>query len=101
MVAKFLEPAQAELAEAIAYYDSQEPGLGSRFAEEIKRTIGRVLQYPEAWTPISKRTRRCLVNKFPYGIIYQIRSEVLLIVAVMHLHRKPRTWKSRLGGIKE
>ena len=97
MVARFLEPAQAELAEAIAYYDSQEPGLGSRFAEEIKRAIGRVLQYPEAWSPLSKRTRRCLVNKFPYGIIYQMRGDVLLIIAVMHLHREPRTWTSKLG----
>jgi plasmid stabilization system protein ParE len=101
MVVRFLEPAQAELAEAVAYYDSQEPGLGSQFAEEIKRTIGRVLQYPVAGSPISKRTRRCLTNKFPYGIIYQIRGDVLLIVAVMHLHREPRTWKSRLGGGKE
>jgi len=93
---EFLVPAQAELAEAIAYYDSQQPGLGSRFAQEVKRTIERILQYPEAWAPISKRTRRCLTNKFPYAVIYQVREEVLLIVAVMHLRREPRTWRSRL-----
>lgn len=98
MVVKFLAPAQAELAEAVAHYDSQEEGLASQFAEEVKRTIQRILQCPEAWSPISKRTRRCRTNKFPYGIIYQIRGEVVLIVAVMHLHREPRTWKSRLGG---
>lgn len=101
MVVQFLEPAQAELTEAIGYYDSQEAGLGSQFTEEIKRTIGRVLLYPEAWPPISKRTRRCLMNKFPYGIIYQIRGDVLLIIAVMHLHREPKTWKSRVGGGKK
>jgi len=32
----------------------------------------------------------------PYGVIYQIREETLLIVAVMHLGREPETWKSRL-----
>ena len=96
MVVKFLAPAQAELMEAVAYYESQKQGLGSQFAEEVKRTIQRILQYPEAWTPISKRTRRCRTHRFPYGVIYQVRGEVLLIVAVMHLHREPRTWKHRL-----
>jgi plasmid stabilization system protein ParE len=95
MMVEFLAPAQAELAEAVAYYDSQEQGLGSQFAEEVRRTIQRILQYPEAWSSISKRTRRGRTGKFPYGIIYQIRSNVVLIVAVMHLHREPRTWKSR------
>jgi plasmid stabilization system protein ParE len=101
MVVKFLAPAQAELMEAVAYYESQKQGLGSQFAEEVKRTIQRILQYPEAWSPISKRTRRCRTNKFPYGVIYQVRGEVLLIVAVMHLHREPRAWKDRLPADKE
>ena len=96
MVVKFLAPAQAELVEAVAYYNSQRPGLGSQFAEEVKRTIERILQFPEAWRLISARTRRCRANKFPYGIIYQMRGNVVLIVAVMHLHREPQTWKSRL-----
>ena len=85
------------MAEAIAYYESREPGLGSRFAEEVERTSERILQYPEAWAPISKRTRRCLTNKFPYALIYQIRQDVILIVAVMHLHREPQSWRGRLG----
>ncbi|MGD0921790.1 MAG: type II toxin-antitoxin system RelE/ParE family toxin [Terriglobia bacterium] len=71
-----------------------------RFTEEVKRAIERILQHPEAWAPISKRTRRYRTNKFPYGIIYQIRGDVVLIVAIMHLHREPTAWKSRFGGKK-
>jgi plasmid stabilization system protein ParE len=101
MVTRFLAPAQAELMEAVGYYESRKQGLGSQFAEEVKRTIQRILQYPEAWSPISKRTRRCRTNKFPYGVIYQVRGDVLLIVAVMHLRREPRAWKGRLPADKE
>lgn len=97
MVVKFLGPARDELAEAIAYYDARQEGLGSAFSEEIKRTIERILRYPEAWFKLSERTRRCRVNKFPYGVIYQMRGEVLLVVAVMHLHREPKTWSRRLA----
>ena len=101
MVIEFLAPAQAELTEAIAYYDSQESGLGVQFVREVKRTLERIAQFPEAWSPLSKRTRRCRTNKFPYGIIYQVRGETILVVAVMHLHREPKTWRSRLGEGRE
>jgi plasmid stabilization system protein ParE len=96
MEVKFLAPAQAELEEAVAYYETQKEGLGSQFTEEVKRTIQRMLQYPEAWALISRRTRRCRTNRFPYGVIYQVRGDVLLIVSIMHLHREPRGWRSRL-----
>jgi len=93
---EFLAPVKVELADAIEYYDAQESGLGFRFAQEVKRTLERILQFPEAWSPISKRTRRCQTNKYPYALIYQIRGEVLLIIAVMHVRREPRTWRGRL-----
>jgi hypothetical protein len=93
----FLHPAKTELKAAISYYNEQSEGLGYEFAAEINRTLERVVQYPDAWPILSKRTRRCRTNKFPYGLIYQVRAESLLIVAVMHLSRNPETWKSRLG----
>ena len=96
MKIEFLPPARAELTDAISYYNTQSEGLGYEFAAEIKRTLGRIAQYPGAWFKLSKRTRRCRTNRFPYGVIYQIRKETLLIVAVMHLSREPERWKSRL-----
>lgn len=92
----FLAPAEAEFEDAIIYYNDQSEGLGFEFAVEVKRTIERIVQYPDAWFPLSKRTRRCRTKRFPYGVIYQVRGETILIVAVMHLSRNPQTWKSRL-----
>lgn len=50
---KFLTPAEAEFFDAISYYNIQSEGLGYEFAAEVKRTIGRIIQYPEAWTKLS------------------------------------------------
>lgn len=85
----FLGPADAEFIETIAYYNLQSEGLGYEFAAEIKRATERIRQYPNAWAPLSKRTRRCRTNRFPYGLIYQIRSDTILIVAVQNLHKYP------------
>jgi hypothetical protein len=96
MKIEFLPPARAELTDTISYYNLQSEGLGYEFAAEVKRTLERIVQYPDAWFKLSKRTRRCRTNRFPYGVISQIRKETLLIVAVMHLSREPETWKTRL-----
>jgi hypothetical protein len=74
-------------------------GLGYEFATEVAATISRILRYPEAWTKLSKRTRRCRTKRFPYGVIYQIRGDKILIVAVGHLRRKPFYWHNRVKVI--
>jgi hypothetical protein len=96
MKIEFLPPASTELMDAISYYNMQSEGLGYEFAGEVKRTLERIVQYPGAWFKLSRRTHRCRTNRFPYGVIYQIRKETLLIVAIMHLSREPESWKSRL-----
>ena len=40
-------------------------------------------------------TRRCFVSRFPYGLIFQLKDNVLWIVAVAHLHQRPSYWKDR------
>jgi len=93
----FLEVAAAEFDDAVAYYESEHPGLGSRFRSEVSRAVSRITSYPSAYQVLSKRTRRCLIAKFPYGIIFQHKpsENEVVIIAVAHLHRKPDYWLSR------
>jgi toxin ParE2 len=93
---RLLRIAQTELDEAIAYYESQLPGLGKGFLEEFISGTSRMQHFPEAWQPFGKEIRRCLLRRFPYGIIYIIDPAELIIVAVAHLHRKPGYWQDRL-----
>lgn len=92
---EFLRPAEEELEKAARHYNRRRKGLGRRFMEEVRKAISRVIENTEAWTPISPNARRCFLNKFPYGIIYRIEKDAILIVAVMHLSREPGYWKNR------
>ncbi len=95
MTYRFLSPAQQDLAEAVEYYERAVPGLGLEFVDELERTVHRIVLQPEAWPCISENHRRCRMRRFPYGVIYALEAEEVLIVAVFHLHRHPDSWKGR------
>jgi plasmid stabilization system protein ParE len=92
----FLSIAEAELAEALEYYEEQQPGLGFQFAAEVDTAIERIVAHPQAWTALSGRVRRCRLSRFPYGVLYHWRREEILVVGVMHLRRDPTSWRNRL-----
>ena len=96
MKVEVLEPAEAEFREAVGYYNRQGEGLGYEFAAEVRRTLSRIVRVPDAWSSLSPRTRRCRTNRFPYGVVYQMRGDVILVVAVMHMRRHPDSWRARL-----
>jgi len=95
MTFSFHPEAEREFCEAIEYYEECEPGLGCDFFLEVRSTIRNITDYPEAWPLQEGDVRRCLTNRFPYGVLYSIEASGVFILAVMHLHRDPNYWKHR------
>ena len=93
---RFLEAAQQEVDDAVAWYDEREEDLGRVFLDELDRVIRRVKSFPLASSEIEPGIRRCLLARFPYGLIYGIDEDLIIVVAVSHLHRQPRYWIDRL-----
>ena len=97
MSLRILSCAELDFAEAVDYYNDQRPGLGYEFAAEVRATLERIASFPEAWPKLSPRSRRCITNRFPYGVLYQVRQDCVLVVAIMHLKRDPKRWRQRLA----
>jgi plasmid stabilization system protein ParE len=93
---RLLPPAAGELRSAARYYEQQIPGLGRDFITEVRATILRIVQWPQAWQPLDEQIRRCRTHRFPYGIIYAVENGEVLILSVMHLHRHPDSWRKNL-----
>ena len=70
-------------------------GLGFEFAIEVQKAIERIIQYPNSWSKLSTRTRKCRCNRFPYNVIYSLKDETIIIIAIMHTKRKPNYWEKR------
>jgi hypothetical protein len=71
----FYEEAVTEFLQAIKYYEDSETGLGIRFSEEIYAAIQRICNFPFALEKINSKTHRCLTEKFPYGVLYQVHDD--------------------------
>ena len=93
---RFTSAALEELTQATLHYELRENGLGTAFLNEIDAALNRILQQPAAWHQLSPRTRRCRTHRFPFGLIYQIRTDEILITSVMDLRRDPASWKDLL-----
>ena|ERR671922_190828 len=87
--------AQADLAEAFAWYEAQREGLGSEFLAEVALVLERIEQMPAAHAIIRGQTRRALVHRFPYGVFYVLDPDAIAVTAVMHGRRDPRRWQER------
>lgn len=92
----FHPEAEAEFLDQIEYYESREPGLGYEFALEVTSAVQSILSFPRAWPLLEGDVRRCLVRRFPFGILYSPEPDGIFILAVMDLRREPGYWKHRV-----
>ena len=97
---RVLKEAEAELLEAAIWYEGHREGLGWEFYEcivETCKSIGKdPLRFPVyEGTTLSREVRRALVDRFPFVVIFEIREDEILIVAIAHTSRKANYWQNR------
>lgn len=91
----FHPEADEEFQAAVDFYNERRDELGIDFYTEVRLTLERIQQFPKTWPVLEREIRRCLVNRFPYGVLYSVEEDGIFIVAVMHLRRDPDYWKHR------
>ncbi len=100
MIVKFHSEARTEFFVAAEYYESKVAGLGEEFIYEIEKVLIIIQQYPSIGTKITPSERRFLTNRFPYGIIYNVKDELITILAIMNLRQDPDIGKSVIRTLK-
>jgi plasmid stabilization system protein ParE len=92
-----LREAEIELWEAVQFYEHRCAGLGLDFEREVKASIDLIQQAPGRWALREDGTRRYLIHRFPYLIVYVVHKDRVWIVAFAHCRRKPGYWAGRAG----
>jgi hypothetical protein len=84
MTFSFHPEAEEELHAAIDHYEGREAGHGYDSS-----------RHPKAWPIVEHDVRRCLMNRFPSGVLYSVEPTSIFVIAVMLHRRRPDYWKSR------
>ncbi|MBV8782275.1 MAG: type II toxin-antitoxin system RelE/ParE family toxin [Phycisphaerae bacterium] len=101
MKARVHPAAVAEILAASRWYGEQLVNLGDDFLDEYKAVVAQIetnpRRFPKTPRPANREVRRARTRRFPYVVIYQLRNDACVIIAVAHAHRRPNYWGSRLG----
>lgn len=92
-----LPSAEAEVAEAITWYEAKKPGLGRELLVEIEQAFRQIQAAPETW-PLwraDRPYRRRLLPRFPYEVLFVVTATDIVVEAVAHMKRRPGYWLRR------
>jgi len=95
---EYLEEALEEAEAAARWYAERSATAAVGFSEEMDAAEAAIVQFPEAWPRFDHGTRRYLLRRYPFSLVYRVEAQRILIVAVAHGHRRPGYWKSRVPG---
>ena len=92
---RFHPEAESEMIDAAAWYESQQTDLGKRFLACVQDALNRVELNPTLYVVVDSDVRRCLTKTFPFGVLFRIKPDMIVVMSIMHLHRDPDYWKNR------
>lgn len=97
MVLRLRPEARLDLEAAARWFEAQEQGLGQHFLDQVRLAFQRIRSNPEAYPAGYRGTRRALIRRFPYGVIYLPVPEQgsIVVLAVLHCGRDPKLWRQR------
>jgi toxin ParE1/3/4 len=89
---KFSTRALRETGQAQEWYELQSPGLGEEFIAAMEWQLKRLEQAPLLYAEVIPSVRRALLPRFPYGLFYVARGDLVHILAVLHDASNPNRW---------
>jgi plasmid stabilization system protein ParE len=90
--------AEADLLEGFQSYEEKQPGLGSRFLDEVEHSLDRIAPNPYSYQEVEPDIRRAVVHTFPYLVFYIFDADAVHVLAVIHGAQDPAYIKARLGA---
>jgi plasmid stabilization system protein ParE len=92
---EFHPEAEQELEAAKNWYRERSDLAARAFSTDIAHAVRTIAESPHVWPEIRAGERRFTLSRFPYSILYRVRSDYLFVTAVAHQKRRPGYWRIR------
>jgi len=93
---RFDEEAAGGFYRAVEYYEAQSVGLGTELIADLDRVALLLGTNPESGGPAAAGTRRLLLSRFPFVVVYRLVEGAPVVVAFAHQRQRPGYWMDRL-----
>jgi plasmid stabilization system protein ParE len=87
--------ARNEVAEAFDWYQRRSVQAADSFVRELTRGLGLIAESPELWPTYELDSRRYILRRYPYSLVYRAGADSIVVVAVAHHSRQPGYWQGR------
>jgi plasmid stabilization system protein ParE len=91
----WLPEAEADLRTAKFWYDDLRSALGDQLVSAVGATVESISKRPRRFPTIYRNRRRARIRRFPYGIIFEVQEQRIVVVACFHFKRNPKLWQVR------
>ena len=88
--------ARLELAEASDWYDEQNKDLGDELLRAVEASIQKIVRNPFQYQKMYHGARRARLGKFPYGLIYTVTDDEIIVLSCVHGSRDPKRRQRRV-----
>lgn len=95
---RYLDEARAEFLHEVGYFTSISARLGERFDQTVVKAERLAAEFAEMGLPYTHGTRRVLLGKFKFSLVYLTRRDEVVVIAVAPFKRKPGYWRRRIGA---
>ena len=95
---RYIDEAREEFLHEVAYFSTVSPRIGKRFDEAMQKAEALAAEFSDAGFPYKFGTRRVFPGKFKFSIVYVVREDEVVILAVAPFRRKPGYWQSRISA---
>ncbi len=85
----------AEARAARSWYYARSPEVAEAFMAELDLAIARIEEAPRQWPPYLGDTRRYLLRRFPFFVVFREMEDGVQVLAVAHGRRRPGYWQGR------
>jgi plasmid stabilization system protein ParE len=79
---------RGDVLSILRYYHAISPQLADEFHEELRMTIDHAAENPMSH-PTEKGFRRANLMRFPYHVLYEVRTDCIRVMVVRHNKRHP------------
>lgn len=92
---RLLRGAADDVARAATWYSERSTQAADGFLVEIERAPYLIRTSPGSGSPSRRKTRRFVLDRYPFSVVYRFEDDVVWIVAVAHAKRRPDYWRHR------